>query len=172
MKKLWHSAALAFTLFGLFMGTLFGIQSRSVGIGVATGLFGGAAFTGMILIFIFAVRRFRVFGVKEVEGWAPGEVVVLSGEANIMRHGLASGGKLFLTGLRLRFCANRASLEVDDLSFPLARVVSLERCRTFGIVPNGLKLVLEDGRKIRFVVYSSQDWVDAFAKQSSRSVKT
>lgn len=172
MKNLWHSAALAFILFGLFMGILFGIQSRSVGIGVVTGLFCGAGFTGMTLIFIFAVRRFRVFGVKEVEGWAPGEVVVFSGEANIMRHGLASGGRLFLTGLRLRFCANRASLEVEDLSFPLARVVSLERRRTFGVVPNGLELVLEDGRKVRFVVYSPQDWVDAFARQSSKGVKT
>jgi hypothetical protein len=171
MKNLWQSSILAFISFGLIMGTMIGIQSRSAAIGLGAGLFAGAAFTGMILLFIFAVRRFRVFGVKEVEGWAPGEVVVLSGDANIMRHGLASGGRLFLTRLRLRFCANRASLEVEDLSFPLARVVSLERCRTFGIVPNGLKLVLDDGRKIQFVVHSPKDWVDAFTKGASLSVK-
>ena len=171
MKNVWQSSILAFISFGLIMGILIGVQSRSAVIGLAAGLFSGAAFSALILIFVFAVRRFRVFGVKEVEGWAPGEVVLLSGDANIMRHGLAAGGRLFLTRLRLRFCANRASVEVEDLSFPLARVVSLERCRTFGIVPNGLKLVLDDGRKIQFVVYSPKDWVEAFTSQSSLSVK-
>jgi hypothetical protein len=91
MKNLWLPSIFSFLLFGLVMGVMTAFQSGSVETGLVIGLLSGAAFTAIILIFKFAVKRFRVFGMKEVEGWAPGEVILLSGDANIMRHGLAEG---------------------------------------------------------------------------------
>jgi hypothetical protein len=127
MKNLWLPSIFSFLMFGLVMSVGAVFQTGSVQAGLVMGLLGGAAFTAGILIFKFAEGRFRVFGMKEVDGWAAGEMILRSGDANMMRHGLAEGGRLFLTGIRLRFCAHRAGLEVGDLSFPLAGVVSVER---------------------------------------------
>ena len=167
MKNQRSTYIFAFLLFGLAMGVIDFFQTRSVRVGLVMGLFSGAVFTGFILIFVYAVRRFRAFGMKEVDGWAPGEAILRSGDANMMRHGFAEGGRLFLTSMRIRFCAHRAGLEVGDLSFPIGGIVSVERCRTLGIVPNGLRVALADGRKVQFVVQSPHEWIDAITSAST-----
>lgn len=164
MKNLLLQYIGSFLVFGLGMGALFTFQTGSAATGFAMGLLGGVLFTTFIAIFRFVAKRFRVLGMKEVEGWAPGEVVLRMGDANMMRHGLAEGGRLFLTAMRLRFYAHRAGLEVGDLSFPLTSVSSVERCRTLGVVPNGLRVILTDGRKAQFVVDSPSDWIQAITR--------
>jgi hypothetical protein len=160
-----QAAFFAFLFFGLVTGVIQGWTTGSVIIGLAVGAVSGAAFALCMLIFALVVRRFRTFGIREVGGWAPDEVILRSDDANIMRRGFAEGGKLFLTNKRLRFCSHRASVEAGEYSFPLRSITLIEPCRTLGIVPNGLRVALNDGRSITFVVYNRAQWVAEAARQ-------
>jgi hypothetical protein len=124
-----------------------------------------------MLLLTVVFKRFRAFGLKDIKGWAQDEVVIRSGPANMMRHGLGEGGMLFLTGQRLRFSSHRAGVEVGDHSFPLATVASIQLCRTLGLVPNGLLVQMSDGRSAQFVVEDRSAWHKAVSDQIASAQK-
>ena len=170
LKDYWLPSVASFLLSGLVMGALAAAQTGSVAIGFVTGLASGGFFTAAMLRFVVLVQRARVFGLTEIQGWAPDEVVLRSGPANIMRRGVAEGGKLFLTNKRLRFHGHRAALEVADVSFPVSQIASVERCRTLGFIPNGLRIAMADGRRVQFVVGKPGEWVAAINQPSTKFV--
>ena len=165
MKGRFQSTLLAFLVFALVMGAYTTFVSKSIAIGIVLGLISGAVFALLMLLLTVVFKRFRMFGLKDIKGWAPDEVEVRSGLANMMRHGLGEGGMLFLTNKRLRFCSHRAGVEVADHSFPLATIASVASCRTLGLVPNGLLVQMSDGRSARFVVDDRTGWHKAVRDQ-------
>jgi len=171
MRGRMQSTFYAFLVFGAVSGVFSAISSGSLIVGIVTGVVAGALFALAILLFSVVVQKVRMFGLKNIRGWAEDEVTVRSGPANFMRHGLAEGGILFLTDKRLRFCTHRASAEVGDYSFPVAAVVATKAFRTLGIVPNGLEVDLNDGRSARFVVYDREAWMQAIEQQKSLAQK-
>lgn len=165
MKGRFQSTLLAFLAFGLVMGIYTAFVSRSLATGIVLGIISGAVFALLMLLLTVVFKRFRAFGLKDIKGWAPDEVEIRSGLANMMRHGLGEGGMLFLTNKRLRFCSHRAGVEVADHSFPLATIASVAPCRTLGLVPNGLLVQMSDGRSAQFVVDDRTAWHKAVTDQ-------
>ena len=159
------STIYAFLVFAAVMSAVFTITTGSLAVGIVTGIVAGALFAMAVLLFVVIVQKFRMFGVKNIQGWAAGEVTNRSGAANFMRHGLAEGGILFLTDKRLRFCTHRVSAEVGDYSFPVSAIAVVKPFRTLGIVPNGIDVDLNDGRSARFVVDDRQAWMAAIERQ-------
>jgi hypothetical protein len=153
----------------LTVGTVIGaVQWWSTGsltTGLLEGLSAGAVFTVGLFIGSIALQRFSVFGIKTVDGWDAGEVVIRSGAANMMKRGYALGGKLYLTNKRLRFCPHRINIETSDYSFPVSHVNSIEPSRAMGVVPNAITISLHDGRAIKFVVYDRMKWVSTISER-------
>jgi hypothetical protein len=161
------SAFYAFLVFAVVMSAVFTITTGNLAVGIVTGIVAGALFALALLLFVVIVQKFRMFGVKNIQGWAADEVTIRSGAANFMRHGLAEGGILFLTDKRLRFCTHRVSAEVGDYSFPVTAIAGVKPFRTLGIVPNGIEVDLNDGRWARFVVEDRKGWMEAIERQRS-----
>jgi len=156
---------LSFVVFGVVMGIYFALTTRSFLLGLIIGAIAGAVFAALLSIFRIVVQRFRMFGIKDVTGWADDEVIIRSGPANMFRHGLAEGGILFLTNTRIRFRNHRASAEVGDYSFPVVHISSVQPRRTLGIVPNGIEVNMSDGRSNRFVVEDRAEWLRLIDQQ-------
>jgi hypothetical protein len=89
--------------------------------------------------------------------------IILSGLANHFINGEAAGGKLYLTKEKLIFKSHRLNLQNHELTIELKSVKKVERCRTLGLVPNGLKIFTEDETE-RFVVGLKADWKSKIEK--------
>ncbi|HZF54168.1 MAG TPA: hypothetical protein VE093_36230 [Polyangiaceae bacterium] len=157
--------ALAGLAFGAPMGVLFGLMTRSPGLGVVLGLLSAALFG--LLIGAFARR------VEQTDTFAPGgaapdflpeEHVIHQGLANHFKGMEGVGGKLYLTNRRLRFRSHAVNIQVHDESYPLDLITTVEPARTLGLIPNGLLVTLGDGRRERFVVHHRRAWVSAITE--------
>ena len=89
------------------------------------------------------------------------EGLVLDGPANRRTGAAAVGGWLWLTRGRLVFEPYGLNLTTDVWSVPRQRVLEAEPVRTYGLVPNGLRVVLEGGEAATFVVERRADWLAA-----------
>jgi len=76
-----------------------------------------------------------------------------------MMTGLAEGGMLYLTNMRLRFVAHRAGAFVADRTYGLEAMRIVEPARLSGVFPNLLRVGFVDGRAASFVVHRRDDWV-------------
>ncbi|MFT3770788.1 MAG: hypothetical protein QM820_35645 [Minicystis sp.] len=142
--------------FGLFFGIMQGITHANPAGGVAAGLLGGALFG--LVIALFARSKSRALAAPAVD--EDGETVLFQGPANHVKGMEAVGGKLYLTRARLRFKSHGLNVQVHDESYPIAAVRSVEPTRSLGIIPNGLAVVLDDGRREKFVVSGRGEWVE------------
>lgn len=93
-------------------------------------------------------------------GTAPaGELVIKEGAANHWRGAESVGGRLWLTNMRLHFKSHGLNVQTHEVSYPIWEIVSVEKQSTLGVVPNGISVVLQDGRQERFVVEDRDDWI-------------
>lgn len=88
-----------------------------------------------------------------------GEQTIKEGPANHWRGAESVGGHLWLTTSRLYFKSHGLNVQTHEVSFPIWQINSAETSSTLGVVPNGLTIVLQDGRQERFVVNDRDDWV-------------
>lgn len=154
---------------GLPMGLLGWWLSGSFLVGTVLGAMSGTGLSIFLFLFTIVVKKFRVFGLKAIEGWAPDEVVIRSGDAKIFRNGLAEGGQLFLTNRRLRFVGHRLGAQILDSSYAACEIAAAEPTRTLGLVPNGLRVSLQDGRVLNFVVYDRKGWANELNQFARRT---
>jgi len=155
-----RSVLLGGLAFGLAMGFLFGLVTGSVAQGIRTGLLCGVGFGLAMRWFLnqaMSTNRFELGG--QAAGFAEGETIVHSGPANHFKGAEAVGGKLFLTPTRLRFRSHSMNVQTHDESYPLGDIIAVDPVRTLGLVPNGLRVQLRDGRSERFVVGGRAQWV-------------
>ena len=155
---------LIFLFFGLGMGLLVWWQSRSLLIGGMVGIVSGTLFSLAIFVFTILVKKFRAFGIKKVEGWTADETIIHSGDANMIRNGIAEGGQLFLSNKRLRFVGHRFGSQILDSSYAVSNIAMATASRTLGIVPNGVTVSLYDGRVLKLVVFNRKKWVEELTK--------
>jgi len=146
--------------FGAPMGLLAAWLTQSAAFGVRAGVVAGAAFGFGLWGFVKATQSSPAL---ELDGKAAGfdadEKVLHHGPANHFKGIESVGGKLFLTSRRLRFRSHALNVQAHDESFPLADIATVEPTRTLGIVPNGIRVTLRDGRRERFVVTGRATWV-------------
>ncbi len=86
------------------------------------------------------------------------EPTIKEGLANHFRGVINVAGRLWLTDRRLIFKSHALNLGGHEESYPLTDIVEIRLRNTLFIVPNGLSIVLKDGREERFVVYGRKDW--------------
>jgi hypothetical protein len=160
MKDRWASLLICFLLIGLPIGFFEWWISGSLRVGLIFGVAFGVAGSASFFLLAIALKKYRRFGLKSIEGWSTNEVIIRSGDANIIRNGIAEGGILFLTNKRLRFVGHRFGTQIIDSSYAVRHVSAAQPAKTFGIFPSGLKVVLNDGRIINFVVNDRKGWVN------------
>ena len=100
-----------------------------------------------------------------------GESLIKEGPANQVKGLEAVGGRLFLTTRRLAFRSHAFDMQVHEVSYPLAEIGAVEPPRTFGFIPNGLKVEV-GGTKHRFVVGNRAEWVRVIHKARLRAQRS
>lgn len=146
--------------FGVGMGLFLYMVTGSGYYGFHGGFLSGFAFG-------WAIKRFLKVSMTttllELDGREAGfdadEAVVHYGPANHFKGIESVGGKLFLTNKRLRFRSHKFNVQSHDESYPIETIATAEPTRTLGIVPNGVLVLLRDGRRERFVVGGRAEWV-------------
>lgn len=141
--------------FGLFFGLQQGIRHSNPAGGVAAGLLGGGLFG--LIIALFARSKSKALAAPALD--ESGAAVLFQGPANHFKGVEAVGGKLYLTRDRLRFKSHGLNVQVHEEAYPLAQIKRTEPARTLGIIPNGLVIELDDGRRERFVVNGRSEWM-------------
>src|SRR5688572_23488408 len=98
-----------------------------------------------------------------------GEEPLCAGPANHWRGIEAVGGKLFLTSRRLVFRPHRVNVQAEERAWPIDDVVDAQPTNTLWIVPNGLLVLLRDGRREKFVVEDRASWLARLAEARTRT---
>jgi hypothetical protein len=155
-------------LIALFFGAAMSFQIYAVSRDILTTLVVAAVVGGVfalaMLSFVVLVKSLRAFGLKDRGGWLDGEIIVHSGMANLTINGLAEGGMLYLTNMRLRFAAHRAGAFAADHSYGLRTIEGVELRRSLGLIPNQVALRLWGGRTAAFVVHAREGWATAIRR--------
>lgn len=86
------------------------------------------------------------------------EVVRKAGNADFFHESGEVKGKLILTNQRIYFKAADAVSRINEISIIPAEIEELLYFKTRKIFPNGLSIVLKDGKEIRFRVKKRDSW--------------
>ena len=93
------------------------------------------------------------------------ETVIKQSAANHFVGIEGCGGRLYLTNQRLFFKTHVLNINDHELTIELDQIVRTEPCRTFLIVPNGLKLILKSGKTEQFVISKRNIWLKEINEQ-------
>ena len=104
----------------------------------------------------------------KAEGFDAEERVVHYGLANHQKGVEAVGGKLYLTGERLRFRSHKLNFQTHDISWNLDEIESVEPTRSLGIIPNRVLVRMKTGARESFVVSGREAWVNAIRSAVAR----
>jgi len=134
------------TPFGLFMALIFGFQFGEwwgAVAGVAAGILFGSAITLFVLLMS---NRMRIRDNFE------NEPVLWQEPANHVLGIEARGGWLVLTPTRLAFRTHGLNFQNQQIDIPRTDILSAQPGRSFGFLPNLLRLILISGNTQTFVV--------------------
>ena len=81
------------------------------------------------------------------------EVVELSRPANHFLGIEGVGGRIFITNQRFVFKSHAANLQAHELTVEYSEIRKVTFYNTLLIVPNGLMLILKNGKKEKFAVW-------------------
>ena len=153
LTAFWQTGLPFAIMMGLFYSFQYGWRD-----GLAYGAFGGFLFGLCMASFLyFQTRKFRENRPLDAD-----EKLIWEGPAN--HHG--NGGWLYLTDSRMLYLSHKVNIKTHELEFPLADVVSVERGRTLGVIPNKLILNLRNGKREEFGVQSVKNWVGRIERES------
>jgi hypothetical protein len=154
MKRILKSMVYMGIPFGIGMGIFYLIQTGSLVGAVAGGLFAGVLFG--LAMGIFAERQRRKM---EITGPTyEGEIVLFQGPANHFQRFEARGGWLILTPRRLSFRSHGKNIQNGPFDAPVASIRSVKASLTLGIIPNRLRIEMNDGSTASFVVGKRHTW--------------
>ncbi|MGD0641824.1 MAG: GRAM domain-containing protein [Roseiarcus sp.] len=94
----------------------------------------------------------------------PGEAVEHSGPANHFHNFESLGGRLYLTNRNLIFKPHKFDLQDASISNPRCEIATVSKCRTLGLMPNGLLVSQRSGDVLRFVVTDRSAWLRAISE--------
>ena len=81
------------------------------------------------------------------------EIIEISRPANHFLGFEGVGGKIFITNQRFVFKSHAANLQAHEQTINYSEIKSVKFYNTLGIVPNGLKLILNSGKIEKFAVW-------------------
>lgn len=139
-----------FIVSGLFSieDVTFNTISRTILTGLAT---------GFLMSFITEFLLFNLIKMKYVVDssfiqFKENEKLLMQTNANHFKGIEAVGGMLFITNLRVIYKSHKVNFQNHLFEVNIADIVSYEKCKTFGVIENGILLGLTNGTKERFVV--------------------
>jgi hypothetical protein len=138
-----------------------------IGASLAGGIAGGLAFAFIMALFIrsrFVRNAVRI----ELE---PGETIRFHTPANHFKGMEAVGGHLYLTDSRLIFKSHKLNFQNHQLVIDLSDVKKFDRCKTLGIVNNGLIIETSSGDSERFVVDGGASWIAHLTEECTLTLK-
>lgn len=141
-------------VFGLFVG-FFYAYNDGLKMGVVYGIISGGLF-GVIMA-SFAQSQSKKFQTERP--LFSDEILIKEGPANHFLNGEGIGGWIYLTDKKLLFKSHSVNIQNHELSIPLSQVVEMEKGRTFGIIPNQLRINLGNEKVEKFVVENVNDWI-------------
>ncbi len=92
------------------------------------------------------------------------EFVIKQGAANHFVGIESVGGQLYLTNERLFYKSHNINFNNHELNIPLKNIKKTIYCRTFFVVPNGLKIHLKNGKIEQFVLWKKKQWKNEIDK--------
>ena len=87
------------------------------------------------------------------------EQVIKAGPANHFQRNISMGGWLYLTNARLVFRSHSFLQKTYELSIPTSNITQAQPCMTMWIIPNGLRITINEGNFEQFVVEQQHAWV-------------
>ena len=136
-------AVLSLAVFSL----AFGLQ-----IGIPAGLIFSMLPAATLAYLLTADRRVH----PPLPEFQPDEIIMKEGPANFKQGGSLVRGRLFLTNQRIVFHPGKESDR--GFSTTLNHLQQAKPTLTAGSIPNGLRIVLDKGRPLRFIVEERTDW--------------
>lgn len=91
--------------------------------------------------------------------------------ANLFYGSMAMGGKAYLTSLGVCFHPHKICQNEEDRYIRYEDIVKIEKCRTLGLVPNGVKLYDVQGQVHQFVMWSRDEFIVRIADEIERIKK-
>jgi hypothetical protein len=146
-------------LFGLAMGWLPPHNVADIVMTVVTALLAGPAFGFQFSRRLRSHFRSQLPTLQAQIEPPVGEVVEHSAPANHFQKFEGRGGRLFLTPRNLIFKPHRMNIQSNLVTIPRHDIAGAVATRTYGLIPNGLKVALRDGTVHRFVVTDREGWV-------------
>jgi hypothetical protein len=167
VPKLFRIGVATGLFFGAAMGVWVTVAHLASGGGLGEALaFGGALGAGAGLFFGVGMAAFSAWLRRRSESSRPrfeAQGLVYDGPANHTFGVVANGGWLWLTRDRLVFEPHAVNVDRDTWAVPRGRVLEAEPVRTFGLVPNGLRVRLEGGETRTFVVEGRERWLEVLS---------
>jgi hypothetical protein len=148
------SLGLIMSIFFIVSGLLsieeitFNTISRTILTGLATGFL--MSFITEFLVKGIINNRYVVDA--DFIKYLPEEKLLMQSNANHFKGIEAVGGMLFITNLRVIYKSHKVNFQNHLFEVNIADIVSYEKCKTFGVIENGILLSLTNGTKERFVV--------------------
>lgn len=164
MPGIVRNAALAGAGFGVAAAVVALVIFDDYATAAVIGVVSGGAFG----LFLGAFTRNQAAKFSAQDPTSSGEQLLKHGPANHFRRGEAVGGYLYLTDSRLFFKSHRYNIQDHEQSIPLASIHDVSTCMTGLVIPNGLRIVTENGTE-RFVVQNRNGWVKAISAMKNTS---
>jgi hypothetical protein len=80
--------------------------------------------------------------------------------ANLFRGIEAVGGWLSITTERVLFRSHKVNFQKQPLQIKLKDIAKIEKRHTLGLIPNGLRILLKNGKEFKFVVWNREQLID------------
>jgi hypothetical protein len=124
---------------------------------------GSGLLAGVIFAFIMKALAKR-FSTQIPVDVPEGETLIKEDGANHFKGAEAVGGKLILTNQRLIFRSHSFNIQNHEENILLSRIKEVSSFKTLGMVPNGLKVLLDTSEEHRFVIDNRSVWIDSILK--------
>jgi hypothetical protein len=94
------------------------------------------------------------------------EQVIFDIAANFFRGIEAVGGRLKITGEKLKFEPHKLNIQTAILEIQLNEILIAEKRNTLFLVPNGMKVKLKSGKEYKFVLWNRGKVIDYINKKT------
>ncbi|MCG8409821.1 MAG: GRAM domain-containing protein [Bacteroidales bacterium] len=86
------------------------------------------------------------------------ELVVKASDSNYFAGGKSIDGKLILTNQRLYFKPKQEDNQSYNMEIMPTEILEILYFNTLKIIPNGLNIVLKEGRELKFKISKRNSW--------------
>jgi hypothetical protein len=135
-------------LFGIFLAIRFNLNYALI-----AGPLSGLMFGTILYFFVNSNMIKRQTSIEIDEG-----KIIRSGGANHFLNKEAVGGKLYLLEDKIIFKSHNFNTQNHKEEYLLNNITKIEFCNTLGIIPNGMKILMNENQSEQFVLNNRKFW--------------